>query len=134
MNIRPVSFGSLMVFTLNDNKPKADIPTLMKTSFNNNKQLKQYTLTDTVCFSEKIDGTVHNAAKNFAENLDRLYKKELPKGSKRVKLTEVDFYVNPRETQKRYFLTAATNDDENKIHEILSQSSVFYTAKFNNKR
>ena len=85
-------------------------------------------------FSEKIDGTVHNAAKNFAENLDRLYKKELPKGSKRVKLTEVDFYVNPRETQKRYFLTAATNDDENKIHEILSQSSVFYTAKFNNKR
>ncbi len=134
MNIRPVSFGSLMVFTLNDNKPKADIPTLMKISFNNNKQLKQYTLTDTVSFSEKIDGTVHNAAKNFAEDLDRLYKKELPKGSKRVKLTEVDFYVNPRETQKRYFLTAATNDDENKIHEILSQSSVFYTAKFSNKR
>ena len=134
MNIRPVSFGSLMVFTLNDNKPKADIPTLMKISFNNNKQLKQYTLTDTVSFSEKIDGTVHNAAKNFAEDLDRLYKKELPKGSKRVKLTEVDFYVNPRETQKRYFLTAATNDDENKIHERLSQSSVFYTAKFSNKR
>ena len=134
MNIRPVSFGSLMVFTLNDNKPKADIPTLMKISFNNNKQLKQYTLTDTVSFSEKIDGTVHNAAKNFAEDLDRLYKKELPKGSKRVKLTEVDFYVNQRETQKRYFLTAATNDDENKIHEILSQSSVFYTAKFSNKR
>ena len=134
MNIRPVSFGSLMVFTLNDNKPKADIPTLMKISFNNMQELKQYTLTDTVSFSEKIDGTVHNAAKNFAEDLDRLYKKELPKGSKRVKLTEVDFYVNPRETQKRYFLTAATNDDENKIHEILSQSSVFYTAKFSNKR
>lgn len=134
MSINPVSFGSLLVFTLNDDKPKAPVPILMKTAFNNNPQLKNYTLTDTVSFSEKIDGTVHNASRNFAENLDRLYKEELPKGSKKVKLTEVDFYVNPRDTQKRYFLTAATDDEETKIHDILSKSAVFYTAKFRHKK
>lgn len=134
MIIRPVSFGSLMVFTINDNRPKADVPTLMNISFNNNPSLKDYNLTDTVSFSEKIDGTVHNASSDFAKNLDKLYKSELPKGSKNVILTEVDFYVNPRETEKRYFLTAATDDDESKIHNILSKSNVFYSAKFNRKR
>lgn len=134
MNTRPVSFGSLMVFTINDNRPKADVPTLIKTSFKNNPQLKGYNLTDTVSFSEKIDGSVHNATSNFAKDLDKLYRKMFPKGSKDVKLTEADFYVNPRETKKRYFLTAATDKDEAAIHDILSKSSVFYTAKFSNKR
>lgn len=130
MNIRPVSFGSLMVFTLNDNKPRADVPSLVKTSFHNNKKLKHYKLAEMEVYDEKIDGTVHNAARNFAEKLDKLYERDLPKGSKKVRFTEVEFYVNPRDTQKRYFLTAATNDDEKKLHEILSQSSVFYTARF----
>lgn len=135
MNIPPVSFGSLMVFTLNDNKPKANIPQLMKISFHNNPALKQYELTDTVEFKEeKIDGTVHNAAQNFAERLDAKYKKDLPKNSKKVILTEADFYVSPKETQKRYFLTGATNEVEQKLHSILSKSSVFYTAKFRHKR
>ena len=134
MSIKPVSFGSLMVFTLNDDKPKAPVLNLVRTAFNNNPHLKKYNLTDTVTFCEKIDGTVHNASRNFAENLDKLYKDELPKGSKNVKLTEVDFYVNPRDTQKRYFLTAATDDDETKIHDILSKSSIFYTAKFRHKK
>lgn len=124
-----------MVFTLNDNKPKANIPQLMKISFNNNPALKCYNLTDTVEFKEeKIDGTVHNAARNFAERLDAKYKKDLPKGSKKVILTEADFYVNPKETQKRYFLTGATDEVEERLHNILSKSSVFYTAKFRRKR
>ncbi len=133
--IKPVSFGSLMVFTINDNRPKASIPQLMKISFNNNPALKTYTLTDTIEYTqEKIDGTVHNAAQNFAERLDKEYKNKLPKGSRRVILTEADFYVNPRDTQKKYFLTAATNDDEKKIHKALNKSSIFYVAKFREKR
>ena len=135
MNIPPVSFGSLMVFNLNDDKPKASIPQLLKISFNNNKALKNYHLVDTFQkHDEIINGTVHNAAQNFAEDLDRKYKSRLPKGSKEVILTQVEFTINPRETQTRYFLTAATNDDEVKLHNILSKSSVFYTAKFRTKR
>ncbi len=135
MTIRPVSFGSLMVFTLNDNKPNVPIPMLMRISFNNNPTLKKnYNLKDMVEFTEeKIDGTVHNAAQNFAERLDAKYKSQLPKGSKNVILTEADFYVNPRETQKRYFLTAATNDDERKIHNALNKSLNFFVAKFRDK-
>ncbi|MCD7739794.1 MAG: hypothetical protein LUH11_00390 [Candidatus Gastranaerophilales bacterium] len=136
--MKPVSFGSLMVFTLNDNKAKLDVPSYMKLAFNNNNDLKKYKLTDTVEFNkefnEEIDGTVHNAAKNFAEKLDVLYKDKLQKGSQKVILTEADFYVSPRETQKRYFLTAATDADEKKIHNILSKSSMFYTAKFGYKQ
>ncbi len=135
MTIRPVSFGSLMVFTLNDNKPKAPVPKLMKISFNNNKALKQYYLTDTVIYTkEKIDGTVHNASQNFAERLDKEYKNQLPRGSKKVILTEAEFYVNPRDTQKKYFLTAATDEDENRIHKALNKSVDFYIAKFRGKK
>lgn len=135
MNIPPVSFGSLMVFTLNDDKPKASVPQLLKISFQNNPALKNYNFVDTFQKHEEVvDGTVHNAAQNFAEQLDKEYKLNLPKGSKDVILTEAEFSVNPRETQKRYFLTAATNDDEERIHNILSKSSIYYTAKFRNKR
>ena len=135
MNIPPVSFGSLMVFTINDDKPKASIPQLLRISFNNNRSLKNYNLVDTFeKYGDVVDGTVHNAAQNFAETLDRKYKSILPKGSKDVILTQAEFTINPRETRTRYFLTAATNDDEERIHNILSKSSVYYTAKFRNKR
>ena len=135
MNIPPVSFGSLMVFTINDDKPKVSIPQLLKISFNNNRLLKNYNFVDTFeKYGEVIDGTVHNAAQNFAEDLDRKYKSILPKGSKDVILTQAEFTINPRETRTRYFLTAATNDDEERLHNILSKSSVFYTARFRNKR
>ncbi len=140
MRISPVSFGSLMVFTIqNDNKkPSVQkpeiIPQMMKVSFNNNPQLKNYRLQDIQKYSEKIDGTVHNAAKNLAEELDNKYKHQLPKGSNKVILTEADFYINPQlDTVKRYFLTAATGKDERKIHRALSKSSVFYVAKFGYK-
>ena len=134
MKSSPVSFGSLMVFTIKDNKPKATIPVLMKASFSNNPKLTKYNLQDTFHHSEKIDGTVHNAAKKFAAQLDVQYKNRLPKGSSKVILTEADFYVNPHKTEKRYFITAATNDDEEKIHEELSSSSFFYSARFGNKK
>ena len=115
MSIRPVSFGSLMVFTLNDGKPKADVPTLVKTAFNNNEQLSEYHLKD----GFKYEKTV-----NFR-------KMHLPKGGKQVNLTEADFSVTPRETQKRYFLTASTREEETALLKILSQGSTLYVAQFN---
>ena len=140
MRISPVSFRSLMVFTLQDNNVKSPeqkskiIPQMMKVSFNNNPQLKNYRLQDIQKYSEKIDGTVHNAAKNLAEDLDHKYKHHLPKGSNKVILTEADFYINPQlDTVKKYFLTAATNKDEERIHKALCKSSVFYVAKFGHK-
>lgn len=129
MAIRPVSFGSLMVFTLKDGKPKADVPTLVKTAFNNNSHLRGYQLQDGFTYQEKIDGTIHNAAKNFADILDKQYKSQLPKGSKRVNLTEAEFSVSPRKTEKRYFLSAA-REEENTLLKILNQGSTLYAAKF----
>ncbi len=134
MNINPISFKSLMVFTLNDGKPKAPMPVLIQTAFRNNPKLKAYKLTDTATFNEDIDGTVHNAAMNFAKRLDELYRNILTKGSKKVKLTKVNFYVNPRETEERYFLTAATEEDEKRIHKLISRTDKFYSAKFGQKQ
>lgn len=134
MRTSPVSFGSLMVFTLNDGKPKSSIPDYMKVSFMNNPELQGYSLTDTVEFTEdKPDFTVHNAASNFSKKLDKKYKNQLPRGSKKVILTEADFYISPKTTEKKYFLTAATNEDEKKIHQALNKTLVFYAAKFGDK-
>ena len=135
MNLSPVSFGSTMVFTINDGKPKASVPALVKTAFKNNPELEDYILSDTFKYTEeKIDGTVHNAAPNFAEFLDKKYKELLPKGSNKVILTEAEFYVNPKETQKRYFITASNNEQESQIHKILSQGITLFSAKFGYKK
>lgn len=131
MSISPVSFGSLMVFTLNDGKPKAPVPTLVKTAFQNNDKLKDYTIRDGFVHPEKIDGTVHNAAKDFALQLDRKYKKDMKKGLKEVRMTEADFYINSRETQKKYFLTASTKEEEAALLNILGKGSTLYVARFN---
>lgn len=134
MKISPVSFGSLMTFTIEDGQPKVPVPYMVKMSFRHNNKLQGYDLQeDILVHEEKIDGTVHNAAANFCEKLDNLYKSKFPKGSKKVLLTEADFYVNPRETQKRYFLTAATAEEENKILKLLGVSNDFYTVKFRDK-
>ena len=131
MKTSPVSFGSILVFTLNDGKPKASVPDMVNISFQNNPLLADYNLLDTFQYKgEEIDGTVHNAAPNFAELLDKKYKDKLPDGSKNVILTEADFYVNPRKTEKRYFITAATNEDETKIHKALSKGITLFAAKF----
>ncbi|MCD7878832.1 MAG: hypothetical protein LUG16_02730 [Candidatus Gastranaerophilales bacterium] len=131
MSISPVSFKSLMVFTLKDNKPKASVPDLVKMSFANNPKLKNYKLQNNIIHhDEKIDGTIHNAARNFAKTLDKKYKKSFYNDSKKVYLTEADFYVNPRDTEKRYFLTAASQKDEGNIHKTLIKSPAFYVARF----
>ena len=135
MKTNPVSFKSLLVFTIKDGKPKAPVPDLIRASFNNNDFLKQYHLEkDIAVFKEKIDGTVYNANSDFCQRLDEKYKNMLPKGSKKVIITEADFYINPKDTEKRYFLTAATNEDENKIHSKLGKSNLFYAAKFKPKQ
>ncbi len=135
MKTSPVSFGSLMCFTIKDGKPKASVPSLVQLAFQCNPRLSGYNLDkDIVVHKEKIDGTVHNAAADFCELLDEKYKAKLPKGSNRVIITEADFYVNPRDTEKRYFLTAATGDEENKILRTLGSSLNFYTVKLRGKR
>ncbi len=143
MRISPVSFGSLFVFTLKDNKKKSAgqeseiIPQLMKVSFNNNPSLKKYELQDLRTYSKKLDGTVYNAASNLATELDLKYQKQLPRGSNKVILTAADFYINPHNpelgTEKKYFLTAATTRDEKKIHKALSKSTVFYVERYGTK-
>lgn len=131
MSVRPVSFKSILVFTINDGKPKADVPSLIKATFGYNKQLKDYKLQDTFEHNEKIDGTVYNASKNFAIELDKKNRPLMLKGDKKVFLTATDFYVNPRETEKRYFLTASTNEEEREILNVLNKGAVLYAVKFN---
>ena len=131
MNISPVSFGSLMCFTLNDGKPKAPVPVFLKTAFKNNPSLKKYNLQVDEYKGEPIDGTVYNAASDFCFKLDDMYKGRLPKGCKNVILTQADFYVAPNKTEKRFFLTAATYTDEDKIQKVLSKGNTLYVSKFN---
>lgn len=135
MKTSPVSFGSLMCFTIDDGKPKASIPSMLNIAFVCNGKLSGYNLQkDVVEFKgEPVDGTVHNAAADFCEKLDREYKDKLPKGSNKVLITQANFYVNPRDIEKRYFITAPTADDENKILKALGSSNNFYTAKFRDK-
>ncbi len=134
MNISPVSFKSLMCFTIKDGKAKAPVPDLVKVAFNHNKYLSSRYKLDkkiTIYQGEAEDGTVFNAFGDFCQSLDKLYKNQLPKGSNRVILTEAPFYVSPREIEKRYFITAATFDDEEKILKTLSKNNNFYTVKLN---
>ena len=135
MKTSPVSFGSLMCFTINDGKPKASIPSMLNIAFMCNSKLSGYDLQKDVFQyqGEAVDGTVHNAAANFCEKLDYIHKDKLPKGSNKVFITEAEFYVNPRDTEKRYFITAPTADDENRILKALGSSNNFYTAKFREK-
>ena len=128
MAIRPVSFGSLMVFTLKDGKPKADVPTYVRTAFKNNEQLKGYELKEGYKYEDEIDGTVHNAANNFAITLDQRYAKDIK--PKQVNLTQAEFSVSPRKTETRYFLTASTREEEAALLKILSKGSTLYVAKF----
>ncbi len=133
MKTSPASFGTLMCFSIN-NKPSASIPDMLKLSFNRNPNLRKYKLQDTFQYTDdKPDGTVHNASSNFSEFLDRLHKKHLPKGSKKVFLTEAEFYVNPYDTQKKYFVTAATNNDEARIFKALRNTKEFITVRLSYK-
>lgn len=136
MNVSPVSFKSLLCFTIDDNKPKGMLPAMIKTAFSYNQELSEYKLDPKIRdHNVKIDGTVHNAQANICSELDKKYADELPKGSDKVILTAVDVYVNPRDTVKRYYLTAATAEDERKIlYSSFANSKDFFVCKFREKQ
>lgn len=135
MKTSPVSFGSLMCFTLKNNKPKAPVTDMVKMAFMCNDKLANYDLCDDVLVhEEKVKGYVHNAAADFCDVLDMKYRGNvLPKGSNRVVLTEADFYVNSGNTEKKYFITAPTPKDEDIILRALSVSNDFYTVRLAGK-
>ena len=134
MNVSPVSFKSLFCFTINDKRPKGELPLMIKTAFSYNKELKGYKLVEKPLYDEKIDGTVHNAHANMCDELDKKYASLLPKGSKQVFLTPVDVFETPTKEVRRYYLTAATNEDENKIlYSSFANSRDFFVAKFRDK-
>lgn len=135
MRTSPVSFGSIMVFTINDGKPKADTGDMIRTAFKYNYDLAEFKLLDTIQYTgEEIDGSVYNAAPSFAQLLDKKYRDLVPKGSNKVVLTEADFYVNPREKQKRYFITANSDREESRLQRILGQGMFLFAAKFYDKK
>lgn len=130
MKTSPVSFGSLMCFTIDDDKPKAPVTDMVKMAFLCNDKLMNYNLDkDVWIHKEKVDGIDHNAAADFCKLLDMKYRQLLPKGSNRVILTEADFYVNSKDTEKRYFITAPTAKDEKFILRTLTVSNDFYTVR-----
>ena len=134
MKTSPVSFGSILTFTINDGLPKADIKDMVKISFENNSDLFEYNLIEDKYDENIIDNTIRDASANFAMFLDRLYQDRLPKGSKDVIFTEVEFMNNRKKIEKHYYLTAATGKDESKINKILGQGTTMFSAKFYNKK
>lgn len=135
MKTNPISFKSLLVFTLRDGRPKAPIPDLVKAAFKNNPILKDYHVEhDVLVHKGETDGTLYNANSDFCQLLDKKYSPLLPKGSRKVLITEADFYINATDKEKRYFVTAATAEDENKIHKQLGKSNAFYAARFKPKQ
>ena len=141
MQVSPISFGSLMIGTLKSGRPKLPVPTLINLAFTSDtinisgkeqkNPLLRYELTQPMKqYKEKIDGTVHNANLSFAQQLNNEYRPNMPKGSNKIILTEANFYINPRDTEKRYFITAATDRDEKELHKILSRSKAFYTVRY----
>lgn len=135
MKTSPVSFGSLMCFTLKNNKPKAPVTDMVKMAFMCNEKLANYDINeDVLVHDEKVKGYVHNAAADFCDVLDLKYRSQLlPKGSNKVVLTEADFYVNSKDTEKKYFITAPTPKDEDIILRALSVSNDFYTVRLGRK-
>lgn len=138
MNVSPVSFGSLMVFRFQ--KPGNQVPLHQEVGLSfpdehgngGNPKLQEYQFS-AYHYKEKYDSTTWNANKNFAKRLDKQYRKQVgafKSNPKRVIFTEVDAYVSPFKTEKKYFITAATDADEEKIHKILCESKRYYIAKW----
>ena len=130
MPINPISFKSLQVFTM-PGTPTAPIPKLVETTFRYNKDLAGYTLSDLFTYQgEEMDGTIHNATKDFASSLDKKFKDDVMKNPKRVMLSEGVFTINPRETEKRYFLTTSSWKEEKKLLNILNKGGVLIAVAF----
>ncbi len=133
MKTSPVSFGTLMCFSIKK-KPEVSTPDLLRLSFVRNPSLREYNLQDTFQYTvNEPDFTVSEAASNFGKMLDKLHKPKLPKGSKDVILTEANFCISPTDKKKKYFITAATNKDEEKIFEELRGTTEFYTVRVSRK-
>lgn len=130
MRVSNVSFGSFMVFQINDGDAHASIPALVRASFNNNPALQSYNLKDTFHHNELMDGTTHNAISDFCDYLDKKYRKILPKKSKNVFLTEAEFSKNPWESGKKYFITAADYKTEKQIFNTLNKSQYLHAVKY----
>lgn len=138
MNVSPVSFGSLMVFKFDKPGNQVSLKDEISLSFpdidgkGGNSALKDYQFT-THNYEEKYDGTVWNANKKFARQLDKYYRNRLnifKSNPKKVVFTEVDSYVNPFKTKKKYFLTASSDFEEAKLHKILCESKRYYVARW----
>ena len=134
MKNAPVSFGTIMVFTTDDKKPKENTRKMIETSFGFNYNLNDYFKLETKEYlAEPIDASIYNAAPSFCKFLDKRYKNSFDKNSNKVILTEADFYVNSKEKQKRYFLTAKTNLMETYIQHIIGCGFTIFAAKFYDK-
>lgn len=138
--MKPVSFGSLMAFTTKDYniQGNAEHPMirLLTFPFYNNRASHElykdeYVVRQKPAHPDVVNGTVHNAAQNFSRYLDEKYKDEFRVNNKLVFITEADFFDASGKTQKRFFLTAATAKDEEKIHKILCKSPDYLLARFN---
>ncbi len=135
MKTSPVSFGSLMAFTINDKKPKENAGNMVKTAFIFNYNLSDdYVLEQVKYQGIPIDSSVNNAVPGFCKFLDEQYKNYFKKNSKKVIMTEADFYVNSNEIQKRYFLTASNDKKEKHIQSILGSGFTLFVAKFYDKK
>ena len=151
MKMSNVSFGSIMVCRLKRPGNLLPLKDEISLSFPDEKgiggdpALKDYRLStntmyptrgskpDEINENEAPDGTVYNAFKNYALKLDDKYRQKLglfKDNPKEVIFTEVDFFVSPRKTEKRYFLTAATPEDEIKIHKTLSKTTRYLVGRW----
>ena len=134
MALKPVSFKSLQVFTIDDGRPKPRISDMIRIAFFNNPDLSRYNLQDTVYFTTgRQDATVDNAMQHFAEVLDEKFRSDLRRHPANVYLTETEFYVNPRDKEKRVFVTASSESDEKHILQVLGKGFTLFTAKFRPK-
>ena len=130
--MKPVSFGSLMAFTVKNNNNY--LPQMLNNSFTSpttsHRLDRNYVLVERPHAGDVYDGTAFNATKNIANRLDNEYKKDFHVNPRKVFLTPVKISDRSGEIQTRYFITAATQEDEDIIHNSLSGTSQFLVAKF----
>lgn len=130
--MKPVSFGSLMAFTVKHNNNY--LPQMLKASFESTTTAhhlnEKYVLVEKPLEKDVYDGTAFNATKNVANKLDNKYNKDFDVNPRKVFLTPVKISDRSGAIQTRYFITAATQEDEDTIHNSLSGTNQFLVAKF----
>lgn len=130
--MKPVSFGSLMAFTVKHNNNY--LSEMLKASFTSPTTAhhlnEKYVLVEKPLERDVYDGTAFNATKNVANKLDNKYKEDFRVNPRKVFLTPVKISDRSGAIQTRYFITAATQEDEDTIHNSLSGTNQFLVAKF----